>query len=62
MKLFFAKKNYFFAKKNPQNAQEFMKKKREKILIFKHAYPVLRGAVNNRYFFTFFFHKFLSVL
>ena len=62
LELFFPKKYKFFPKKNSQNAREFLKKKREKKLIFKHAYPVLRGAVKNLCFFTFFFQKFSSIL
>ena len=36
---------------------EKLEKKRTKTTIVKHAYPVLRGAVNDRCFFRFFFRE-----
>ena len=40
---------------------EKLDKKRTKTTIVKHAYPVLRGAVNNRCFFRFFVEKSVSI-
>ena len=62
MEVFFLQIFNDFAVFFSQNAQEFMKKKREKIAIVNRTSQYRVGVFKNQYFFTFFFHKFLSIL
>jgi hypothetical protein len=62
MKVFFLQIFNDFAVFFSQNAQEFMKKKREKIAIVNRTSQYRVGVFKNQYFFTFFFQKFLSIL
>ena len=61
MEVFFLQIFNDFAVFFSQNAQEFMKKKREKIAIVNRTSQYRVGVFKNQYFFTFFFQKFLSI-